>query len=161
MPGIEVMTHEQCAIDAGRVQRLYTAEGWWPERSTVDIDRILRSGPAVGAWAGLLLVGFVRAVTDGVARAYVEDMVVDPGWRGEDIGVRLLDRAAPGACRGTCGELVLRCRTRRVLRSRRLSVHGAASGSPPVVSVQAGIPDSVGYWFKAAPFYVVVEGSSL
>jgi GNAT superfamily N-acetyltransferase len=72
------------------VRQLYDIEGWWPERSISDIERILEAGPALGAWNGAQLVGFVRAVADGVARAYVEDMIVDADRRGEGIGSRLI-----------------------------------------------------------------------
>jgi ribosomal protein S18 acetylase RimI-like enzyme len=38
------------------------------------------------------LVGFARAVTDGVLRAYVEDVIVAPDRRGRGIGRAVLDR---------------------------------------------------------------------
>jgi ribosomal protein S18 acetylase RimI-like enzyme len=52
---------------------------------------VLGFGPAVGAWAGDRLVGFVRAVTDGAFRAYVEDVIVAPDARGAGIGRSLID----------------------------------------------------------------------
>jgi hypothetical protein len=36
-------------------------------------------------------VGFARAVTDGILRAYVEDVVVCPDWRGMGTGQALVD----------------------------------------------------------------------
>lgn len=65
---MQVMSHGERAIDAGQVQRLY-AQVWWPERSTADIDRIVDSGPALGAWTGP--TGRVGARSHrGVACAY-------------------------------------------------------------------------------------------
>jgi ribosomal protein S18 acetylase RimI-like enzyme len=63
---------------------------WWPERTAEQVRAVLRSAPAVGAWHGQDLVGFARAVTDGILRAYVEDVVVSPDWRGRGVGHALL-----------------------------------------------------------------------
>ena len=51
---------------------------------------MLRASPAVGAWHGQDLIGFARAVTDGILRAYVEDVVVSSDWRGIGVGHALL-----------------------------------------------------------------------
>ena len=53
---------------------------------------MLRGSPAVGAWHGRQLISFARAVTDGVLRAYVEDVIVAPSWRGSGTGQAMLDR---------------------------------------------------------------------
>ncbi len=52
---------------------------------------MLSHGPAVGAWDGGEVVGFARAVTDGVFRAYVEDVVVSRRHRGQGIGRQLVE----------------------------------------------------------------------
>src|ERR1022692_191973 len=49
------------------------------------------SSPAVGAWHEDEILGFARAVTDGVLRAYVEDVVVAADRRNAGIGQALLD----------------------------------------------------------------------
>ena len=72
------------------VLKLYRAEGWWPERTAEQVRAVLRAAPAVGAWHGQDLVGFARAVTDGILRAYVEDVIVSPDWRGMGVGQALL-----------------------------------------------------------------------
>jgi GNAT superfamily N-acetyltransferase len=51
---------------------------------------VLAGGPAVGAWHEAALVGFARAVTDGVLRAYVEDVVVEERFRGTGVGRTLV-----------------------------------------------------------------------
>ncbi|WP_152361333.1 GNAT family N-acetyltransferase [Microlunatus speluncae] len=91
---IEIRTHQDRPIDPPGIRRLYDGEGWWPEpaRDEPSIIRMLAGGPAVGAWRDDELVGFVRAVTDGVFRAYIEDMVVGSGVRGQGVGARLLER---------------------------------------------------------------------
>ena len=85
-----VVPHGQREIPAEGVLELYRAEGWWPERTAEQVGAVLRAAPAVGAWHGQELIGFARAVTDGVLRAYVEDVIVSPEWRGAGVGRALL-----------------------------------------------------------------------
>lgn len=70
--------------------RSSTRRGWWPERGERELARLLEAGPAVAAWEGERLVGFARAVTDGVSRAYLEDVIVSRDQRGRGIGGRLV-----------------------------------------------------------------------
>ncbi len=70
---------------------IYQAAGWWPQRTAEQVSAVLGSSPAVGAWHDEKLVGFARAVTDGILRAYVEDVVVFPDRRGTGIGQALMD----------------------------------------------------------------------
>jgi ribosomal protein S18 acetylase RimI-like enzyme len=72
------------------VKRLYDGAGWWPDWGPEGIARALAASIAVGAWDGERLVGFARALSDGVHRAYVEDVVIDPDYRGRRIGEELV-----------------------------------------------------------------------
>jgi GNAT superfamily N-acetyltransferase len=85
-----VVPHGQREIPAEGVLELYQAAGWWPERTAEQVRAVLRASPAMGAWHGQDLIGFARAVTDGILRAYVEDVVVSPNWRGMGVGHALL-----------------------------------------------------------------------
>ena len=89
-PDSAVLPHSEREIPAEGVLGLYRAADWWPERTAEQVRAVLRASPAVGAWHGEDLIGFARAVTDGVLRAYVEDVVVSPDWRGAGIGQALL-----------------------------------------------------------------------
>lgn len=89
---IAVRSDAERTIPADQVLALYRSANWWPERTPGQVELALRSSPAVGAWHGGQLVGFARAVTDGVLRAYIEDVVVTPGHRGSRIGQAVLDR---------------------------------------------------------------------
>jgi ribosomal protein S18 acetylase RimI-like enzyme len=91
IPGVAaVVPHGQREIPADGVLALYRMASWWPERTAEQVRAVLRSARAVGAWHGQDLVGFARAVTDGILRAYVEDVVVSPDWRGRGVGHALL-----------------------------------------------------------------------
>ena len=92
MSAVQVLPAASRPIPPDGVLALYAEAGWWPERTVAHVTTILAAGPAVGAWnADDELVGFARAVTDGVCRAYVEDVVVAGSLRGQGIGRRLMD----------------------------------------------------------------------
>lgn len=78
------------AIDAAQVRSLYHGAGWWPDRDAAGIAQAIASGVSFGAWDGERMVGFARALSDGRYRAYVEDVVIDPEYRGRGIGERLV-----------------------------------------------------------------------
>ena len=90
-PDYAIALIETRPIDSQALRRLFDDAGWWPEREIRDIRSVLDSGPAVGAWLEDELVGFARAVSDGIFRAYVEDVVVATAHRGRGIGARMMD----------------------------------------------------------------------
>jgi GNAT superfamily N-acetyltransferase len=96
---IDVIPHSTRPIPAHQVLALYRAQGWWPERTAEQVTTALDSGPAIAAWYGDQLVGFARAVTDGVLRAYLEDVLVAPDFRNAGLGralvAAILDLLAP------------------------------------------------------------------
>jgi ribosomal protein S18 acetylase RimI-like enzyme len=90
VPPYEILFQHERAIDPQAVKTLYTTVGWWPERQEADIAHILRADLAVGAWAGTVLVGFARVVSDQHFRAFIEDVVVHPEYQRRGIGTLLL-----------------------------------------------------------------------
>lgn len=87
---VEYLTAKQRSIDAIDVRRLYDGAGWWPDWDVAGIQRAIDATISVGAWDGERLVGLSRAISDGVHRAYVEDVVIDPDYRGQGIGEKLV-----------------------------------------------------------------------
>lgn len=95
----EIHTHRARPVPVPALRALLDKEGWWPERGVGELARILEAGPAVAAWDGEEVVGFARAVTDGVSRAYLEDVIVSRDRRGRGTGrnlVRALHRELGG-----------------------------------------------------------------
>ncbi len=90
VPGIVVAPHSERPIPAVDVLALYRAQDWWPERTVHQLGEALDTSPAVAAWRDDELVGFARAVTDGVLRAYVEDVIVSPRLRRTGVGAVVL-----------------------------------------------------------------------
>lgn len=91
MSDVQVLPARERAIPPGAVLRLYAQQGWWPERTTDQVARVLAGQPAVGAWEDGELIGFARAVTDGTFRAYLEDVLVAEEHRRRGIGRALVD----------------------------------------------------------------------
>ena len=81
---------EDRPVAAAAVRRLYDGAGWWPDWELDGIERAIEASVAVGAWDGERLVGFARAISDGEHRAYVEDVVIDPEYRGRGIGEQIV-----------------------------------------------------------------------
>lgn len=90
MSDIAFLTADKRPIDANDVRRLYDGANWWPGWQPESIARAIAATTAIGAWDGDRLIGFTRALSDGVHRAYVEDVVIDPEYRGQGIGERLV-----------------------------------------------------------------------
>jgi GNAT superfamily N-acetyltransferase len=82
-------------VDREWVWRMLSVEAYWLRwRTREDVETQLD-----GAWrlAGVYetgsgaQVGFARALSDGVAHAYLSDVIVDPGHRGQGLGKMLVE----------------------------------------------------------------------
>ena len=69
------------AAEPAEVLRLLRQTSWGARRTLEDVRTALSVAPMhAGAWEDGRLVGFARAVTDGVYRGFIEDVVIDePG----------------------------------------------------------------------------------
>jgi ribosomal protein S18 acetylase RimI-like enzyme len=86
--------------DHAALRALLAANGW--EHRLGDAQwfaRLLAGSRAVVAVEGAAVVGFARAVTDGVSNGYLSMVVVAPEHRGQGIGTQLV-RAVMGADAG-------------------------------------------------------------
>lgn len=77
-------------ITAADVLPLFRQTSWAATRDEAGVTRMLSASVNAGAWDGDRLVGFARVVTDGVYRAFLEDVVVDEALRGAGIGEALV-----------------------------------------------------------------------
>jgi ribosomal protein S18 acetylase RimI-like enzyme len=139
--GIEIATHEQRKVSAADVRRLYDGAGWWPGWDIGGIERAIAASVAIGAWDGDRLVGFTRALTDGVHRAYVEDVVVDPDYRGQQIGERVV--AALVEAIGDVHVISLFCEPERVAFYGRNGFKESATQKMLHREPGAGVPGSL------------------
>jgi len=89
------------AADPEAVVRLYKAGGWWDENSSQDeiLPLILGSFAfAIATDTGTgEIIGMGRALSDGVCDAYIQDVIVLPGYRKCGIGREII-RTLVGFC---------------------------------------------------------------
>jgi N-acetylglutamate synthase-like GNAT family acetyltransferase len=79
--------------DLTQLIRLFRAAAFWAQdRSEQDMATALaHSFPVVTAWHGDTLIGFARATSDGVFRATIWDVVIDPTYQGGGLGRKLVE----------------------------------------------------------------------
>jgi GNAT superfamily N-acetyltransferase len=78
-------------ISPTKLQRLYQQVPWARDRTIGKITAMMAGTYLhVSAWYGDELVAFGRALSDGVYRAILEDIIVDEQYRGRAIGTKML-----------------------------------------------------------------------
>jgi GNAT superfamily N-acetyltransferase len=79
-------------VELRSLQALFNLVAFWAsDRTLGDLQTALdHSDPIVTAWDGTMLIGFARATSDGVYRATIWDVVVDPNYQGAGIGRKLV-----------------------------------------------------------------------
>ena len=79
-------------VDLTQLQALFKLGAFWAtERKIEDLNiAIENSEPVISVWDGQKLVGFARATSDGIYRATIWDVVIDPEYRGAGLGRKLV-----------------------------------------------------------------------
>jgi GNAT superfamily N-acetyltransferase len=80
-------------IDVDEVHRFLSEESYWAQgRPRQTVERLVREATRVVGLYGPdgRQVGFARAVSDGIAFAYLADVYVHPAFRGHGLGVELV-----------------------------------------------------------------------
>jgi GNAT superfamily N-acetyltransferase len=85
-------------VDLEQLARLFVSAGWdhraYPRENLAAL--VANSRYVVSALEGARLVGFARAISDGVSNAYVSTVAVLPEWRGMGIGREVVRRLVDG-----------------------------------------------------------------
>jgi GNAT superfamily N-acetyltransferase len=88
-------THD---VDLNQLAALFVTAGWdhrgYPRENLAAL--VANSRFVVHAWERARLVGFARAISDGVSNAYVSTVAVLPDWRGRGIGREIVRRLVEG-----------------------------------------------------------------
>jgi ribosomal protein S18 acetylase RimI-like enzyme len=80
------------SVKLERLRSLFNRAAFWAsDRTAEDMQTAIHnSNPVVTAWDGEELIGFARATSDGVYRATIWDVVVNPDYQGAGIGRKLV-----------------------------------------------------------------------
>ena len=83
---------DRARVDIDALHAFLSIDAYWAEgRSRETVERLVREASRVlGLYNNGALVGFCRAVTDGVSFAYLADVYVLPEHRGRGLGVELV-----------------------------------------------------------------------
>ncbi|AFZ13306.1 GCN5-related N-acetyltransferase [Crinalium epipsammum PCC 9333] len=80
-------------IDLKQLQALFQVGAFWAEERKIEdlAVAIANSEPVVSVWDKNKLIGFARATSDGIYRATIWDVVIDPNYRGAGLGRKLVE----------------------------------------------------------------------
>jgi aralkylamine N-acetyltransferase len=76
-----------------RLTELYRLAGWWtdPADNPAVVAGIVKGSHCfLVARKAKAIIGMGRAISDRISDAYIQDVTVDPGFRGQGIGSRLV-----------------------------------------------------------------------
>jgi N-acetylglutamate synthase-like GNAT family acetyltransferase len=84
---------DKLKVDFEQLQNLFVKTAFWARSRNMDDLKmaIANSNPVVTVWDGDRLIGFARATSDGVYRAGIWDVVVDPDYQGVGLGRKLVE----------------------------------------------------------------------
>ena len=80
--------------DPREIEEMYRAAGWWKEEyDPSELPRLIRSSfvftVAIDTPTGKA-IGMGRAISDGISDAYLQDLIVLPGFRGFGVGTGIV-----------------------------------------------------------------------
>lgn len=80
-------------IDFQQLQTLFNKSAFWAQnRCLEDLQMaIANSEPVISAWDKNCLIGFARATSDGIYRATIWDVVIDPDYQRMGLGRKLVE----------------------------------------------------------------------
>ena len=78
-------------VDQKDLRPIFNQNKWAQKLTDLELKNMLeKSSVMLGVWEGNRLVGFARAVSDGVHQCVIEDVIVDESYRGKGIGTKIM-----------------------------------------------------------------------
>ena len=79
-------------VDPKKLRLIFNQNKWAQKLTDLELKNMLeKSSVMLGVWEGNRLVGFARAVSDGVHQCVIEDVIVDESYRGTGIGTKIVE----------------------------------------------------------------------
>jgi N-acetylglutamate synthase-like GNAT family acetyltransferase len=80
-------------LDLTELQQLFQKTAHWAQDRRIEdwTIALAHSKPIVTAWDGDRLIGFARAISDGIYRATIWDVVIDPDYQGAGLGRKMVE----------------------------------------------------------------------
>jgi GNAT superfamily N-acetyltransferase len=104
------LTHELTSSQIDDLVALYQTAWWSVGRVRPDVEVMLRGClPFAFVDEQARVVAFARAITDGVYKALVCDVIVSEPYRGTGLGQRLIDTVLEHPTVARCGHVELYC----------------------------------------------------
>ena len=81
------------AVDLNQLKLLFDVTAFWAKKRDVQglAVAIAHSNPVVSVWDRQRMIGFARATSDGIYRATIWDVVIDPEYQGAGLGRKLVE----------------------------------------------------------------------
>ena len=83
---------DKSKVDFVQLRHLFAITAFWARERNIDDLKIAiaNSNPVVTVWDNERLIGFARATSDGVYRAGIWDVIIDPDYQGMGLGRKLV-----------------------------------------------------------------------
>jgi GNAT superfamily N-acetyltransferase len=85
-----VLDDDTARLDVGRVHGWLASSYWSPGIERTLVERAMAGSHCLGAYRDGEQVGFARAITDFATFAWIADVWVDEGARGQGLGRRMV-----------------------------------------------------------------------
>lgn len=89
---VKIISHCSKPINPIDIKKIYDAVNVCPERTVEEIKKVLDCN-CYAAWFEGKIISFVRFLTDGNFRAYIEDIMVLPGYQNKGVGRLLIKKS--------------------------------------------------------------------
>lgn len=85
--------NSRAVIDLEQLHKLFQAAAFWAkDRRPQELAiAIANSDPVITVWDHDRMIGFARATSDGIYRATIWDVVIDPAYQGLGLGRKLVE----------------------------------------------------------------------
>lgn len=91
---------DKSKINCADLKALLERSAFWAKDRKVEelAIAIANSNPVITVWDGAGIVGFARATSDGIYRATIWDVIIDPDYQGAGLGRKLVETVLSHPC---------------------------------------------------------------